>query len=275
MGWLAADPSYAITPLEIEGRVRLEPVISTGVAELDLVLDGGFPRRSCVLVLGGPGTGKTTFAIQFIYRNARERGVKALFIAVDEAPEVVRHRVSAFGWDLRELERTNYLIMYDLHTLIARIPSDEFFQPEGPMDVASFLAEILGIIDEFEVEVLAVDTVTTLLEHFGGQQTRLVLKRMLSALRYHYVTALFTADLVSRDRQLIHAVEYEMDGILHLFLEPTPDGIDMIRYLRIEKMKGRRHPLSRIPMRITTDGIHLDIHGIVPGVMRRRRWRRR
>ena len=38
---------------------------STGVAGLDEILAGGFPRSSFFLIQGDPGSGKTTLALQF------------------------------------------------------------------------------------------------------------------------------------------------------------------------------------------------------------------
>ena len=44
--------------------------ISTGNAEADLILGGGFPRASINLVMGLPGTGKTIFAEQLAFANS-------------------------------------------------------------------------------------------------------------------------------------------------------------------------------------------------------------
>lgn len=45
--------------------------VSSGISGLDKLVEGGYPRNSVVLISGGPGTGKTTFALQYIYSGAR------------------------------------------------------------------------------------------------------------------------------------------------------------------------------------------------------------
>ena len=40
--------------------------IVTGVKGLDEVLQGGLPKGRTILVVGSPGSGKTTFAVQFL-----------------------------------------------------------------------------------------------------------------------------------------------------------------------------------------------------------------
>src|SRR5215216_880091 len=44
--------------------------VSTGNREADLILCGGFPANSINILMGEPGTGKTLFAEQLMFRNA-------------------------------------------------------------------------------------------------------------------------------------------------------------------------------------------------------------
>jgi circadian clock protein KaiC len=60
----------------------LEP---TGVPQLDRVLGGGLPPGSLVILLGPPGSGKTTLASQIAFAAAR-RGQRALFLTALSEP---------------------------------------------------------------------------------------------------------------------------------------------------------------------------------------------
>jgi len=46
--------------------------VATGIPGLDDLVDGGFPQGRVVLVIGGPGTGKTILAGQFLYKGMYE-----------------------------------------------------------------------------------------------------------------------------------------------------------------------------------------------------------
>ncbi|MBO3802960.1 MAG: hypothetical protein JTT11_03670, partial [Candidatus Brockarchaeota archaeon] len=50
-----------------ERRFAEDGLVRTGIDGLDKILGGGIPRGRCVLVIGGPGTGKTTLCLQFLY----------------------------------------------------------------------------------------------------------------------------------------------------------------------------------------------------------------
>mgnify|MGYP001578200325 CR=1 FL=1 len=77
-----ADPSSTITsplPLSTAPAISAPPVdlsikSPTGVAELDSVLSGGFPKGSVVLVSGNSGTGKTILSLQWLFDNIKNFG---------------------------------------------------------------------------------------------------------------------------------------------------------------------------------------------------------
>lgn len=49
-------------------------VVKTGSGGLDFMLSGGIPRGNIVLLEGAIGTGKTTLALEFVYRGATQFG---------------------------------------------------------------------------------------------------------------------------------------------------------------------------------------------------------
>ncbi len=59
-------------------------VDSTGVPNLDMVLGGGLPKRSLVIIVGPPGSGKTTLANQMAFATARARRRVLVFTALSE-----------------------------------------------------------------------------------------------------------------------------------------------------------------------------------------------
>src|SRR5215212_3350723 len=73
--------------------------VSTGVAGLDELLDGGLPARRLHLLEGDPGTGKTTLALQFLLEG-RRLGESCLYITLSETAAELRGVAASHGWTL-------------------------------------------------------------------------------------------------------------------------------------------------------------------------------
>jgi circadian clock protein KaiC len=72
---------------------------STGIAGLDDVIRGGFPRGRIYLVEGDPGVGKTTLALQFLLEGARQ-GERGVYITLSETKEELEAVAASHGWSL-------------------------------------------------------------------------------------------------------------------------------------------------------------------------------
>ena len=73
--------------------------MTSDIAELDSLLGGGVEQGSSTLVLGPAGTGKSTFALQFM-AAAIKRGEKAAMFVFDEELGLLFDRTRAMGFDL-------------------------------------------------------------------------------------------------------------------------------------------------------------------------------
>jgi circadian clock protein KaiC len=73
--------------------------VKSGIAGLDALLGGGIEQGSSTLVIGPAGTGKSTFALQFVEATIRGGGKAAIF-AFDEELGLLFDRTKALGFDL-------------------------------------------------------------------------------------------------------------------------------------------------------------------------------
>lgn len=71
--------------------------VKSGIYGLNPLLYGGLNEYSTTLVIGPPGAGKTTFAIQFI-RRGLEEGKPGIFISLDENKEQIIREAIEMGW---------------------------------------------------------------------------------------------------------------------------------------------------------------------------------
>jgi circadian clock protein KaiC len=77
----------------------------TGIAGLDEITGGGLPRGRTTLVLGGPGSGKTILALQFLVNGARDLDEPGIFVAFEETSKRIVNNAEGFGWRLGALRR--------------------------------------------------------------------------------------------------------------------------------------------------------------------------
>jgi KaiC/GvpD/RAD55 family RecA-like ATPase len=59
----------------------------TGIMGFDKICHGGFVRNSDNLIVGGPGSGKTTFLLQFLWNGASQFGENGLYCSFE--PDIV------------------------------------------------------------------------------------------------------------------------------------------------------------------------------------------
>src|SRR3954468_3156482 len=76
-----------------------ENVAATGIAGLDSILMGGFPRGRIYLIQGDPGVGKTTLGLQFLLEGIRN-GESVLYVTLSESAEELHAVAHSHNWSL-------------------------------------------------------------------------------------------------------------------------------------------------------------------------------
>ena len=96
-GFRSLSGSGEMMPTENTNRCR------TGIAGLDDILRGGFPKKRLFLIQGDPGVGKTTLALQYLLAGVAE-GERVLYITLSETREELQDVASSHGWDLSGID---------------------------------------------------------------------------------------------------------------------------------------------------------------------------
>ena len=104
----------------------------SGIIGFDEITGGGLPRGRTTLLLGGPGSGKTVFALQYLINGARNYGKPGIFVAFEETAERVMDNAASFDWKLAQLQRKRLLF-------IDAQPNFELVQT-GDFDLCGMLA---------------------------------------------------------------------------------------------------------------------------------------
>jgi circadian clock protein KaiC len=83
----------------------------SGIAGFDEITGGGLPRGRTTLLLGGPGSGKTIFALQYLINGARIYGERGIFVAFEETSKCIIANAESFDWKLRQLQQKHLLFI--------------------------------------------------------------------------------------------------------------------------------------------------------------------
>jgi len=128
----------------------------TGIIGLDQITRGGLPRGRTTLLVGGPGSGKTILALQFLVRGARDGDEPGIFVAFEEASKRIVANAEGFGWQLAELRRKK-LFFLDAQPLPDLIQS-------GSFDLGGLLAALEVKTGEMKVRRIVFDALDVVLE---------------------------------------------------------------------------------------------------------------
>ena len=97
----------------------------SGITGFDEITGGGLPRGRTTLVLGGPGSGKTVFALQYLVNGARIYGEPGIFVAFEETSKRIMANAESFDWRLGQLQRKK-LIFVDAQPKFDLVQSGDF-----------------------------------------------------------------------------------------------------------------------------------------------------
>jgi len=225
-----------------------EGFVLTGIDGLDEMLGRGVPAGHIITVLGSFGTGKTTFALQFLMQGLIN-GEKGIFISLEEDVDSVVANAAAFGWDLRKFMKEKKLHIVKLE------PAD------AKTTVTRIRSELPDFIRKVGASRVAIDSVSLMNMLFADdKERREKLFALCKQIKSTGATCVFTAEVKddnprsSRDG----LVEYVSDGVIGLRFNERENG-EVQLAIQVIKMRRIRHPRAVKPYSITDQG--LEVHG--------------
>ncbi|MFQ5887479.1 MAG: ATPase domain-containing protein [Candidatus Hydrothermarchaeales archaeon] len=232
--------------------------IKTGIGDFDaLFTHGGYPQGNSIVVMGGPGSGKSIFAMQYIYNGASKYGESGVYITLEELPEKIRRNMSNFGWDIKGLEDAGKLLIMDATT--PRITAEGVGADviEKGLEVENLIANMEGTIKELNAVRVVIDSLSLMgiysKTDFDLRTQLLKLSATLSGLG---CTSLVVAEA---KKDVIGIKEfppetYMFDGVITL----RYDTDSQERRLAIRKMRGTKHVLGAFNFNIDENGISVS-----------------
>lgn len=225
--------------------------LATGVPGLDAILGGGLPEFSFNLIVGTPGSGKTTLAHQIMFSLATPERPALFFTVLGEPP-------------LKMLRYQQQFSFFDAEKINTSI---RFVNLSDDISIGNFdqvLAHITKEVEELSPALVFVDSFRSVMLEAGRQkQDRLNLQQFVQQLGVFLTgwqaTTFLIGEYVSEsDPPPVFTVA---DGLIAL--EQRVSRNSMVRKLQVLKMRGQATRPGIHTFRITGDGVEVFPAAIV------------
>lgn len=238
--------------------------IATGINGLDELVDGGFPEGRVILVIGGPGTGKTIMCSQFLYKGIYENQENGIFVSLDESKDHFYSEMQKFGWDFRKAEEErkfaflNATRMSRVAMLKEKLYKEETRSLRGKqLSIDRLIEDLQAKIRQVNAKRVAVDTLAALVYRFPdpvGRRTAVV--DLIESLADLGVTSLVTTELgyLGLERNALEE-EFLVHGVI--MMQTLFSGGTTTRAIQVEKMREAKVNPSLVPYSIDQNGIEI------------------
>ncbi|MGB3908594.1 MAG: ATPase domain-containing protein [Methanomethylovorans sp.] len=232
---LNLDNSRFKAKLDTQNIDRLLKRVPTGVPGLDEFLEGGFPKGFSIVVTGPPGTGKTTFCMQFLMEGAKNSERCIFFSFEERAQQLVQHFLR-FGWDIGKYIDDGYLEIFGISMLTSE--------------------EMIEIIESHKPDRVVFDSlnVFTAPDEFRRSTSWRALHRLLK--KDKITSLLVTEKCHGIEKKQFDDYDFLGDGIVFLdFVQTNDIDTTPMPVMAIQKMRATRIDHTPQPFRFTAAGI--------------------
>ncbi|MCL7412246.1 MAG: hypothetical protein M8353_01330 [ANME-2 cluster archaeon] len=238
--------------------------IPSGVPGMDKIIEGGFPKKTNILLYGQKGSGKASMCIQFA-RTGLVEGEQVLYISTQLPLYDMRAKMGQNGLDARKYEGHGDLVLVNPLTMeMSGIDVDEKLHATRFIEVEHNISTIASLINQAKRKLtkkeirIVFDSLTGLILNTsdeGIKELNNLIETMTRRVRLQKHVALFTLD-PSIDLRSIERLKFIMDGFMEFKANldfDIPERKIIIHYLLYTgKAMGRYNYI------FTSEGIEIN-----------------
>ena len=240
----------------IQNKKQNSELVKTGIPRFDTTLSEGIKKNSSVLVSGPPGSGKTTFGLQFIYSSAKEFDEPGVCISLSQSIDEIKDDCKSFGWDIEDLIEKGKILIIDLRPFKIKdeiVGRDDSLYRAEQIPFEHLTKFLINSIKKIKAKRIVVDSISILgMQYSDKFQMRQGLQGMIQSLENFGVTSL----LVSENSENNTPPEsFITSGIIQLDNQIIDDK--MRRTVRITKLRGVEHSEYVHSLELDSNGLHI------------------
>jgi circadian clock protein KaiC len=214
--------------------------VPSGIAGLDLILNGGFLRGGIYIIQGPPGSGKTIFGNQVCYDHVGAGG-RALYVTLlaENHDRMLMHMQNMHFFHPEEITRS-----------LEYVSAFKVLEEEGLKGLLSLLRR------EIQTRKASVVVLDGLVAAEHSAPSELEFKKFIHGLQTQASVTECTMFLLTSTRDSVVAPEHTMvDGMIEMVEHQY--GWRFVRELFVRKFRGSSYIRGRHALRITDNGLEV------------------
>ncbi len=232
--------------------------LPSGIETLDELLGGGIERGTSTLLVGAPGTGKSTVAVQFAL-SAAQRGETAALFMFDESVPTMLTRTAGMGMDIAPYVASGHIILRQID------PAE--------LSPGELVNDIRAAVTEKGAKVVVIDSLNGYLNAMPDERFLIVqLHELLTYLGQSDVATLLIGaqhGLIGMNMQTPVDASYLADAVVLLRYYETEGEVRQA--ISVLKKRGGHHERTIRDFNMTRAGITLGpplrhFRGILSGI---------
>ena len=208
--------------------------VKTYIEGFDEKMKGGIPEGSVVLLVGQPGTMKSSVAFNMLYNGAKEESLKGLYVTLEQSSKSLAKHMNSLGMNPEDVKPNLEII--DIGLIRKKLTQ---LQDQSWVQVFKMYAKNLKETNDYQLLVIDSLPVLNVLAKFDNPREELF--HLFEWLRDLDVTTILITEMDADTKKLSeHGEDFLADGIIYLRMAEIGD-ISVQRQLRCVNMRAVNH----------------------------------
>lgn len=228
-------------------RLSDDDLVPSSIKNFDVLSGGGFKKKTINVLVGGPGSGKTIFATQFLFNGLKE-GERCLYLTFEEEKSQFYKNMLEFGWDLAKYEKEGKFI----------------FIRDNPLNLRRMLEEGGGTLEYHMIDKgvsrLVIDSITSYEALFNGEsEKRKAYTSLFDFIKKWDCISILTVENNDVNKDLSAGpIDFASDSITRLYL--LFHKTERKRFLEVIKKRGSDHSNKIHSFQIGQKGVDIKLN---------------